>query len=66
MMDVDPVEVQNLSKNYRASVGITQRQLAQKVKTTPGLIGEIEKGVCRSTRVAKEIRALALAQAAEV
>lgn len=52
------------SKAYRRDQGITQRALAIKVKTTPGVIGDLEKGRIRSFRVAREIRALALAATA--
>jgi ribosome-binding protein aMBF1 (putative translation factor) len=65
--DIDAKEVAAWSKAYRRDQGLSQRQLAAKVKTTPGVIGELERERVRSARVAKEIRALALATtAAEV
>lgn len=61
---VDAAEVQAWSKAYRRETGLTQRALAARVKTTPGVIGELERGRVRSLRVAREIRALALAATA--
>lgn len=61
---VDGQAAAAFSKAYRRDQGITQRSLAAKVNTTPGVIGDLEKGRIRSLRVAREIRALALAATA--
>lgn len=62
--DFDPEEIAAACKTYRANQDLSQRQLAVKVQTSPGVIGELERGRVRSRRVAREIRALALADAA--
>lgn len=62
--NIDAQEIAKWSTAYRRDQGLTQRALAAKVRTSPGVIGELERGRVRSARVAREIRALALASTA--
>lgn len=55
---VDPQSVASWSRTYRAAEGLTQRELARKIRTSPGRIGEIERGIVRSQRVALAVLAL--------
>lgn len=52
---VDPQSAANWSRTYRAAEGLSQRQLAARVRTSPGVIGDLESGRVRSQRVAREI-----------
>ena len=58
MTDIDPTKAANWSINYRRFAGINQRQLAALVHTSPGVIGELERGRVRSRRVALLIKEL--------
>ena len=48
----DPVAVRDKMLAHRRLFSLTQRALAEKLKCSPGLIGEMERGVIRSRRVA--------------
>jgi transcriptional regulator len=50
--DVDAAEVAARMTTYRQTEGLTQRQLADKLNTTRGVIGAMERQNIRSMRVA--------------
>ena len=55
---IDPDSVASWSRRYRVAEGLSQRQLARKLMTSPGVIGEMEQGRIRSSRVATALLAL--------
>lgn len=52
---IDPESAASWSRHYRKCAGLTQRQLAARIRTSPGVIGDLERGIVRSRRVAREI-----------
>ena len=57
--DIDGADLAAKSRTYRAAHHLTQRELATQLRTSPGLIGELEANFrVRSRRVAMEIQAL--------
>jgi transcriptional regulator with XRE-family HTH domain len=59
MIKLDPKLVAESSRKYRKKSGLSQRQLAAKILASPGRIGEMERGIVRSQRVAKLVMELA-------
>jgi transcriptional regulator with XRE-family HTH domain len=51
--ELNPVEVAARMTTYRKAEGLTQRQLAEMLNTSRGVIGAMELGNIRSRRVAK-------------
>ncbi len=57
-IEIDPEHAASWSRTYRESEGLSQRQLARRLRTSPGVIGELERGKVRSRRVATALMAL--------
>lgn len=49
---INPTEAAHRALTYRKAAGLSQRQLAEKLNTTRGVIGALEMGKVRSRRVA--------------
>lgn len=56
---LDPSAAKLWSQLLRSSKGLSQRDLARMVRTSPGVIGDLERGIVRSQRVAREVVVLA-------
>lgn len=57
-VEIDAPSAARWCKTYRAKENLTQRQLAIRLKTSPGVIGDLECERIRSRRVALAVIAL--------
>jgi transcriptional regulator with XRE-family HTH domain len=57
-VEIDAEHAASWSRTYRASEGLSQRELARRLRTTPGVVGDLERGRVRSRRVATALMAL--------
>lgn len=53
-IDFDPDQAARSCVNFRTAEGLTQTQMAERLRTTQGVVSALERGVVRSSRVARE------------